>query len=246
MTSSEPAPVGRFHSGRMVDGIPHMLGAWRVTTEDEAVAGRVAALMGGRPSLVGTAVGGGSLEVLTERESVRVLLDGTGAVRSDLVFWRGDELVHRCDGVAFLSPETRRGQPCGCPMLLEDRKAAVRSKAGPAPRIDVVFRIAADPALGEFRFRTGSWKLAERLWEVEQALDGIDGQAVCDLALESVVYTASRGREVCYRKPVLTVLGSPDSVAAEPGPDDDAMTSPSPAMAGPDGPARALRPGGRS
>lgn len=207
--------VGRFHQGRLAEGRPQALDAWRVTTDDTEVAVRVAGLLGGRNQ---PNAGGGALahEVLTNRETVRVLLDGPDAVSAHLVQWSGKGIVHECDGVEFLSPEGKRGQPCGCPPRLEDRKQAARDGRGPMPSIDLVFRIAAEPALGEFHFRTGSWQLVEEFPTLTDALERVDGPAVCDLTMELVLFTTKSGANVRYRKPTVTVLGSPDTVEPEP------------------------------
>ncbi|MBT2478573.1 hypothetical protein [Streptomyces sp. ISL-94] len=55
--------------------------------------------------------------------------------------------------------------------------------------------------------------------------------AVCDLTMELVVHTTKTGRSVCYRKPVVTVLGSPDTVAPEPP--TTAEPTPAPASSAP-------------
>ncbi|MFI2210449.1 hypothetical protein [Streptomyces sp. NPDC020141] len=214
MTQSAATQVGRFHAGRMSEGLPRCLNAWRVTTNDAATATRIADLLGGEVQPNG-ADGGLAHEVLTTHESVRVLVDGPAALSSHLILWRGHDVAHHCDGVDFLSPEEKKGQPCGCPRLLQDRKNEARKGSGPSPSIDLIFRIAAAPTLGEFRFRSGSWALAEQLAKLDEALRRVNGPAICDLTLELVVYTTRMRRDYGYRKPVLTVLGSPDTVRAE-------------------------------
>ncbi|MFF1487872.1 hypothetical protein ACIGZH_34775 [Streptomyces sp. NPDC058319] len=227
MTQSTPGPVGRFHSGRVVEGRPQALDTWRVTTGDAEVAARVAGLLGGRPQ---PNEGGEGLthEVLTKTETVRVLLEGPDAVASHMVLWGSKGIVHRCDGLEFVSPEEKKGQPCGCPPLLADRRLAAREGRGPSPSISLTFRIAAEPALGEFRFVSGSWQLAVQLADLADALERVDGPAVCDLTLELVVCTTKAGRSACYRKPVVTVLGSPGAVAPQ-SPPPAAEPAPAPA-----------------
>ncbi|MFJ7902228.1 hypothetical protein ACIQ6V_17330 [Streptomyces sp. NPDC096198] len=215
MTQSTIVRVGRFHQGRISEGRPQALDAWRVTTDDADVAARVAHFLGGGPQ---TNEGGGNLahEVLTSRDRVRVIMDGPDAVAARMLLRGGKGVIHECDGSQYLSPEEDKGQPCGCPPLLEDKRLAARDCRGPAPSIDLTFRIAAAPMLGEFHFVTGSWQLAAQLSDLTDALKRVDGPAVCDLTMELVVYTTKAGRGVCYRKPVVTVLGSPDTVAPEP------------------------------
>lgn len=238
MTQSSAARAGRFHTGRLSKGLPQALDAWRVTTDDAEVAARVAGFLGGEPQPNdGTGAAGLAYEVLTSRESVRVLLDGPDAVAAHLVLWGSTGIIHQCDGVEFLSPEERQGQPCGCPPLLEDRKLAARDGRGPMPSVDITFQIAAAPELGLFHFMTASWQMAAQLSDLTDALERVNGPAVCDLTIELVVYTTKAGRSVCYRKPAVTVLGSPDTVAPEPPP----TAEPTPAPA-PSAPRRKARP----
>ncbi|WP_030677667.1 hypothetical protein [Streptomyces sp. NRRL B-1347] len=199
--------VGRFHSGRQVNGVPESLGEWRVTTGDPEVAAAIAQLMGGQPEETDS-TSENFIEVLTAQNKVKVVLSGADAVTSDMKLWNGANLIHHCDGVEYLSPDEDRGKSCGCPALMEDRKAAAKSKRGPAPSIAVTFRLAEDYDLGLFRFQTGSWKLAETLHEIGNALDRIGGEALAELSLELVEYTTKKGRDVSYRKPVIRVLKS--------------------------------------
>ncbi|GHB24530.1 recombination directionality factor [Streptomyces chryseus] len=229
MTQSAAARAGRFHTGRLSKGLPQALDAWRVTTDDADVAVRVAGFLGGEPRPnEGTGGTGPAYEVMTSRESVHVLLDGPDAVAAHMVLRGSTGIIHECDGVEFLSPEEKRGQPCGCPPLLEDRKLAARDGRGPMPSVDITFRIAAAPGLGAFHFMTHSWQMAAQLSHLTDALERVNGPAICDLTLELVVYTTKAGRGVCYRKPVVTVLGSPYTVAPEPQP----TAEPTPAPAG--------------
>lgn len=240
MTQSTAARAGRFHTGRLSEGLPQALEAWRVTTDDADVAALVAGFLGGEPR-PNEGTGGARLayEVLTSRESVRVLLDGPDAVAAHMTLWGSTGLIHHCDGVKSLSPEAKKGQPCGCPLLLEDRKLAARAMRGPTPSVDITFQIAAAPELGAFHFTTASWQMAAQLSDLTEALERVSGPAVCDLTIELVVYTTKAGRGVCYRKPVVTVLGSPDTMAPEPPPPAVPVPVPAPA---PSAPRRKARP----
>jgi hypothetical protein len=79
----------------------------------------------------------------------------------------------------------------------------------------MIFRLADDPELGTFAFQTGSWTLAEVLWQYEDALSQIDGEIAADLRLELVEYTTKQGRAVRYRKPVLENIRSYNDAIAE-------------------------------
>lgn len=217
MTRSTPIRAGRFLQGRTTEGRPHSLDAWRVTTDDVQVAARIAHFQGGEFT---SNDGGGehAYEVLTTRESVRILMDGPDAVSLRMVRWSMKRLVHECDGSVFLSPEKEKGQPCGCPPTLADRQALAKEGPGPAPSIEFAFRLAADPSLGEFHFLTSMWEMAKHLPQLTEELSAVEGPAVCDFSTEFVTLTTKSGVRVGYRRPVITVLGSPDTVAPEPPP----------------------------
>ncbi|WP_194292724.1 recombination directionality factor, partial [Streptomyces katsurahamanus] len=151
--------VGRFRSGRMVGNRPESLATWRVTTGDPAVADAVSKLMGGTSSEWET-TGEDFNEIVTETDKILVVIDGSQGVKADMQLWGRSGLIHHCDGVEFLSPEEDKGEPCGCPPLMEDRKAQDKSGRGPKPHTNVVFRLADDYHLGKFRFQSTSWKLA--------------------------------------------------------------------------------------
>jgi hypothetical protein len=198
--------VGRFRSGRMNGNRPESLSEWRVTTGDPETAKAISELMGGRPEEWETASEDG-LEILTEKDAVKVVIDGLDAIRARMVLWGRQGPIHECDGASFLSPDEDKGTPCGCPKLLADRKAAAKSGRGPAPSVEVKFRLADDPQLGKFRFVSGSWELVKVLHEVENALERVGGPALCTLRLELVQFTTKAGVDVAYRKPVIDVHG---------------------------------------
>lgn len=206
--------VGRFRSGKTEGNRPVSLAEWRVTTGDPAVANEVSELLGGEVAEWET-TGEDSLEVLTTSARVSILVDGADAITSRMVLWGANGTrIHVCDGVEFLEPEERRGQPCGCPALLAERKAAAKAGYGPKPDVSVRFRLAERPELGYFRFSSASWDLVRVLHEIENALDAVDGPARCTLSLELVEFTPKggpmAGRKVAYRKPVVRVHGPAD------------------------------------
>jgi len=218
-TSFADDTVGRFHSGTTAQDargntIPVSLAEWRITTGERSVADAVAQLFGGQP-VETDSESENFIEVLSTVETVSVILDGPGAIYSDLKLWNRNKLVHHCDGVEFLSPDEKAGQPCGCPRLFAERKQAAKDFVGPSPSIAVTFRLADDPELGEFKFQTGSWTMAEVLHIYDNALTKVGGEAVANLTLELVEYTTKAGRNVSYRKPVLTGIRSYNSAVAE-------------------------------
>ncbi|MGW3072752.1 recombination directionality factor [Kitasatospora sp. NPDC001132] len=195
--------VGRFRTGRQVNNRPESLATFRITTADFGVATAVAHLFGGTPEEWETS-GEDFNEVVTERDKVLVVLSAKD-LKADMRLYGRQGLIHHCDGVASLMDEDK-GEPCGCPALMEDRKAFAKSGRGPQPYTFLTFRLADDYDLGAFRFQSTSWKLAEVVDQYENALGMIDGEALAELSLEHVQYTTKTGRDVSYRKPVLRVI----------------------------------------
>ena len=203
--------VGRVRSGKMVNGRPVGLSTWRITTGDPDVATAVVNAFGGEVAEWETSKED-NLEVITETDTLPVIISSPEAISARLVLWgMGGVPIHECDGVAFLD-EDRRGQPCGCPELLAERKAAAKRGHGPKPDVQVRFKLANDPELGEFRFHSASWDFLTYLHIYQEELEAVGGPAKCDLVLEHVSFVPKSGdmagRQVSYRRPVLRVLGA--------------------------------------
>jgi hypothetical protein len=186
--------------------LPVSLADWRVTTGDPAIADAIAQLYGGAPAEWDTPKDD-ALQVLTTVPAVQIVLSGTKAIEDKLIQWGRKGPIHECNGVTSLM-DRNFGEPCGCPELLMDRKAAARDEVGPAPHIKVTFRLAEDYELGVGQFVSTSWDLLTSLYEVQNDLDAVGGEALCELSLELVEYTTKKGIEVSYRKPVIKVLKS--------------------------------------
>jgi hypothetical protein len=216
--------VGRFRSGRLLKiggkDVPESLNEWRVTTGDPVVADRIAALMGGEPESWETDKED-NLQVLTASPTVSIIIEPDGVDASFKQFMPGAGMIHHCNGFEFLSPEEEKGDTCGCPSLIAERKLKAQQLRGPKPSVDVTFRLLEDPDLGVFRFNSGSWKLVEALAPLFRALDeygnagsdGVQGRQVrATLTIENVTYTPQKGpragQEVSYNKPVIKVLGA--------------------------------------
>lgn len=196
--------VGRFRSGRMVGKNPESLPTWRVTSGDPEVAGKISELMGGTSAEWET-TGEDFNEIITDKDKVLVIIDGPKALTADMKLWGRAGLIHHCDGVESLM-EDDKGQPCGCPRLMEERKAQAKSGRGPQPNVNLVFRLADDYHLGKFRFQSASWKLTEVLHEIDNDLSAYSGEVLAELSLELVEFTTKAGRDVSYRKPVVKVI----------------------------------------
>ncbi|MGW1513113.1 recombination directionality factor [Streptomyces sp. NPDC002394] len=197
-------PVGRFHVARQRGGRPIAVSAWRVTTENPAVADAVGGLYGGVPQLLDTG-DEHVLEVLTRRDHILVLLGGRGAVSLRMVMRGAGETFHVCDGTRFLDPAGARGSLCGCPASLADRKAAAQAGRGPTPEVRIGFRLADLPELGVFSLVSTSWELAAELPALAAVLDAATVPAVGVLRYELVEFTTRSGIAVSYRRPVVEV-----------------------------------------
>ncbi|WP_328956044.1 hypothetical protein [Kitasatospora purpeofusca] len=244
-SESQPDYVGRFRAGRLVDNRPQALDAWRVTMAAPHVAAGVASLLGGEPAKWETTTED-SLEVLTDHDTVRIIVEGPSAVQARmLLFGYKGKVLHDCDGTRLLAPEADAGKPCGCPESIEERRLAAKSGRGPMPSIGIDFKLAEKPALGAFRFVSSSWELAKTVADFQRALTEAGGPTTCDLALELVELTTASGVAVRYRKPTIRVLRDP---AAPPpravGRGATLSSPPPPASVGP--PARSSKPLTRS
>lgn len=203
--------VGRFRSGYQINNRPASLEKWRVTTGDPDVAARITELLGGDPAQSWDTEGEDNLEVFTEAEMVRVILDSPSAIRSEMVLWGRSSAIRRCDGVeqqGVDADDPARGQPCACPAAFADRKDAAKKGTGCQPSITVYFRLLDDPDLGRFKFTSGSWSLVRDLHatDVERQLTELGGPAIASLRLEVVEYGEGRDKRR-FIKPVIDILG---------------------------------------
>lgn len=228
---NKPAPrqefkddtVGRLHLGYMDESDsrkprPVALTEWRFTTGLMPVAQRIAELYGGTPQENSDSPSEFFIDVFTEAKRIPVIIEPDG-IYADMKQWINGKLVHHCDGVSFLSPDEKKGEPCGCPTLFAERKQAARDYQGPSPSIAVTFRLADAPDLGTFKLQTGAWSLAAVLHESLEALEDLGTAARATLELEYVEYVAKkgpmRGKTVSYVKPVIKVKGAYDGGSVE-------------------------------
>ncbi|MEU4568648.1 hypothetical protein [Micromonospora sp. NPDC023956] len=199
--------VGRFRSGYQINGRPATLTEWRVTTGDPDVSERIREMFGGDPAQEWETKGEDTLEVFTQAAKVRIILDGPSAIRQEMVLWgRNNNAIRKCDGIEQ-SLDADKGKPCECPASFTERKDAAKAGKGCGPNITVYFRLADDPDLGRFRFTSGSWSLVRDLVATEEALEGIDGEAVAWLGLEVVEFGEGRDKKK-FTKPVIDVIGA--------------------------------------
>ncbi|KPC89909.1 hypothetical protein ADL27_38505 [Streptomyces sp. NRRL F-6602] len=206
--------VGRFRAGRLVGKMPESLNEWRVTTGDPEVAAELARLLGGEPEEWNTDRED-NLEVLTTSKSVNIIIESSDKIDASMKLFSASGLFHHCDGVAYLSPEEDKGQACGCPESLQERKDKARVGRGPKPSIDITFRLTDAPDLGLFRFNSGSWEFVKVLHELIADVDAYDGPVRATLTIEHIEYTAKSGKDVAYNKPSVKVLGAYEAAGAD-------------------------------
>lgn len=213
---SRPDYAFQFRSGmKGPNGKPISLPKWRVLTGDPVVADAVAELMGGTPEEY-DATKELNLHVMTETESLEIVIDGSKAIEDKLILWGPGGPLHECDGEFFLSPPEEKGLPCRCPSILAERKELARKRRGPSPAINVAFKFAGHGnELGTGKLIATAWSLAEVIHEVKDALDRVDGEALCRLELVKVEYTSKIHGPVSYTWPKITVLGSYSDAIAE-------------------------------
>lgn len=196
--------VGRFRSGALQSNRPVSLDEWRVTTGDPEVAETIQGIMGGDEPETWETKGEDNIEVYTTTSSVDIILDGPNAVKSAMVLWGRNGIIHTSDGETLSTgePDPMAGKS------LQERKEAAKAGYGSEPSVQVYFKLEGHEDLGKFKFFSGSWTLAEAIGAVEDKLAEIDGPARATLSLEVVEYTTKAGREVRFTKPVLNVKGA--------------------------------------
>lgn len=220
--------VGRFYSGtqefdeKSKKMVPVALSEWRIATGEKHIADALAQLFGGTPEEDEESPSENFINLFTSKSSVPVIIEQDG-IYWDMKQWVNGKLKHHCDGFDFLShsDEDMVGQPCGCPTIFAERKAAANEYDAPNPNIVVTFSLADDPELGKFKFVTGSWTLFKVLHEAEEALEtiGDGGPVLANLGLELVEFTPKkgkmRGQLVSYIKPTIDVRKPYDDAIAE-------------------------------
>ncbi|MCW7984078.1 hypothetical protein XF35_01710 [Streptomyces platensis subsp. clarensis] len=211
--------TGKMSLGRQVNGKVTTLDNWRIAVKEQQTADALKHLFGGQ-SVETEATNDFYIDVLTERPKILAVIDGPEKVYDDGKLWINGVLTHHCDGKAFLSPPEKAGSPCFCPATMAERKAAAKEYRGPKPSIEITFRLADDPELGEFKLSTGSWGLVSVLHQVKAKLSRIGEPALVELEIEPVSFIAKngpmKGKTVSYNQPKVTVLKSfNDAIADE-------------------------------
>ncbi|MGW0523036.1 recombination directionality factor [Crossiella sp. NPDC003009] len=204
--------VGRFRGGMLVGRRPVALSEWRVTTDDPDVADRIAELFGGTAEEWETDRAD-NRQVMTEVQTVPIVIEQADHLRARMVLLGLQGPVHQCDGMYSLA-EDDRGEPCGCPRSLTERKEKAKAGKGPRPDISLKFRLAADQDLGYFLFSSGSWSLVNDLPELESQLTQAGGPVQAELRIVHVAYTTKSGRDVEYHRPEIVLKGAAEAPMA--------------------------------
>ncbi|MFG3165086.1 hypothetical protein ACGFY8_35025 [Streptomyces sp. NPDC048232] len=145
------------------------------------------------------------IEVVTSCDRVPVLLHGREAVSLQMVMRGPGEVFHVCKGDRFLEPDGTRGERCGCPMSLADRRSVAQAGRGPAPEVRIEFRLADRPDMGVFFFLSNSWELADEVPALIDALDQAAAPMLGVLRCELLHFTTGSGLVVSYRRPVVEI-----------------------------------------
>lgn len=150
-----------------------------------------------------------NLEVFTASPEVDIIIANSKALRQRMVLWsRQGKLVIDSDGATYAD-----GTPDpDAELTFAERKKKDQDGLGPAPQIEVYFRLAEEPDLGVFKYQTGSWSMLSDLVRdgTPARLAGIGRPALAQLGIEYIVFKAKNGprtgETISYRKLVLTIV----------------------------------------
>ncbi|MBT2498352.1 hypothetical protein J7E25_04530 [Agromyces sp. ISL-38] len=127
---------------------------------DPEVADKVHDLLGGDAPAEWPAKGEDNLEVFTASSSVEVILSGADSIRQRMVLWgRSGKPIYTSDG---FTKDDGTPDP-DAELSFQERKQRGKDGIGPVPDINITFRLAEEPDLGIFRFKTGAWSMAQDL-----------------------------------------------------------------------------------
>lgn len=204
--------VGRMRSGYQTSsGRPVSLDAFRVTTGDKEVADTIASLLGADESGVSTWETSTDevLQVFTDAKELPIIIEPK-SVKATLVLWsnKGAKIVETDGQFLIEDGKVTDKEWAGAGKSLPEMKADAQAGVGPAPSLQVYFRLADNPELGKFKFFSGSWGAIEAFSAAELAVDAIGGPARATLSLERVEFTNKEGQNVSFVKPALKVHGA--------------------------------------
>ncbi|MFD3573833.1 hypothetical protein [Streptomyces sp. NPDC058644] len=199
----------QFRSGKRQGTQPVSLRNWRIVTGKLATAEALKELFNGTISEAPN----GDYAVDTELDKIEVIVDAS-KIESKLIQWADGLPIHECDGSKLLSPEEEKGNPCGCPKLLDERKEKAKQRRGPKPNIVIPIRLPLDEDLGTGKYTATAWTFAEDFPYAMRQLKAIDGEALCVLRLEYIEWEKN-GETKSFIKPCLDVVSSYQYAIAE-------------------------------
>ena len=227
-TERRPASehVGLLSMGKVVDGRVTVLPGWRIATGDKKLAENLGQLFSA-PVEETDSTKEEFIDVLTDHEKLPVVIDGMSAVYTDWKLFVNQKLKHHCDHTVFISGEDRDGNPlkgkaCGCPKSFAESKALADEDEGPSPCIEIKMRLADDPELGVFLWKTSSFNFAKEFYMIEHAIKSNPGELLFSLEMEHITWTVQKGKDKgqtrSFTKPALIyVKPMNEAVADEPG-----------------------------
>ena len=209
--------VGRFRSGHQVGGRPESLTEWRVTTGDPDVAEWIKDTYKGKDISEWDATGEDNLEVFTDVSVIKIITQAEGLEQAMVLRNRNGQVVRVSDGEVITYPEDQAGSPDPqAGQTFAERKQAARDGMGAVPEVKLTFRLADNPDLGLFQFRSSSWGFVSDL-EYQNVWDELADyeNVLCTLSLKEVSFVAKsgemKGKTVTYTKPALAVIGDADN-----------------------------------
>lgn len=188
--------VGHFAPTRAVNDRPASLDEWRVTTGDPDVAKTIHELLGGDEPQEWAAKGEDNLEVFTASTEVPIIIESAKALRQRMVLWgRSGKPIYVSDGERILDDSGHPTEELDPDAELSFAERKAKREAGAIPDTDLRFRLAEEPDLGVFRYRTASWGFAAHLGldGVAETLKAATRPVRAVLGLEPVSFVARRG-----------------------------------------------------
>jgi len=205
--------VGRFRAGYQVNKLPVGLSAWRFTTSDKKVAGKIAELLGSEddnPVSEWDTSTGEIYQVFTTSDEVDIVLDGRGSAKASLVLWGAQSKILETDG-SYLYDDDGKITEDRCDMTygktLKELKEMARVGKGPKPNLQVYFTIAAAPELGKMRFYAGAWTAMDEFDEASDIMETAKSPQLFSLEMEKNEFTNDKGEVIKYTRPRLIHKG---------------------------------------
>jgi hypothetical protein len=195
--------AGRFRYDILVYGQIRILAQWLVSSSEQQVVDRIAAVLGRQPHTYGVE-NAQSYHLLTSVDTVSILLD---SIRIQMVRRQGTAVLRLCD---CRTQRTIHGErPCQCPATLKARWQAAKAGQGCEPLVQVTFRLVEDPMLGSFVFSSAAWTFAEHAAGVKTALRDQRRPYRAHLRIDRTLHTTAGGTSFAHTRPAIEILPGP-------------------------------------